>query len=59
LGPVMMGPIISWTSYPTMFLCLALVGVMNLVYFYLFVRKGRQGGSTPPPGDGGGVLPEG
>jgi MFS family permease len=39
LGPVMMGPIIHWTSYPTMFLCLALVGVINLAYFYFWVGK--------------------
>ena len=39
LGPAMMGPIISWTSYPAMFLCLALVGVINLAYFYFFVKK--------------------
>ena len=39
LGPAMMGPIIHWTSYPTMFLCLALVGIINLAYFYFLVKK--------------------
>jgi len=39
LGPVIMGIIISWTSYSIMFLCLALVGVINLGYFYFFVSK--------------------
>jgi MFS family permease len=39
LGPVIMGIILQWTSYPTMFLCLALTGVINLNYFYFFVRK--------------------
>jgi MFS family permease len=41
LGPVTMGIIIHWTSYPIMFLCLALTGVINLNYFYFFVRKKR------------------
>ena len=44
LGPVIMGIILRFTSYPTMFLCLALVGVTNLSYFYFFVRKGKSHG---------------
>ena len=40
LGPVIMGIIIPLTSYPIMFLCLALIGGINLGYFYFFVRKG-------------------
>jgi MFS family permease len=39
LGPVIMGIIIHSTSYPIMFLCLALTGIINLNYFYFFVRK--------------------
>ena len=39
LGPVIMGIIIHTTSYPIMFLCLALTGIVNLNYFYFFVRK--------------------
>ncbi len=39
LGPVAMGIIIHFTSYPTMFLCLALAGTISLTYFYFFVRK--------------------
>jgi MFS family permease len=39
LGPVIMGIIINLTSYPIMFLCLFLIGVINLNYFYFFVRK--------------------
>ena len=42
LGPVIMGIIIRFTSYPTMFLCLALVGVANLSYFYFFVGKRKS-----------------
>jgi MFS family permease len=39
LGPVIMGIILHTASYPIMFLCLALTGVINLNYFYFFVRK--------------------
>ncbi len=41
LGPVIMGIIIHWANYPIMFLCLALTAIINLVYFYFFVRKKR------------------
>ncbi len=43
LGSVTMGIILQLTSYPTMFLCLALTGILNLLYFYFSVRK--KGGS--------------
>ncbi len=39
VGAAMMGLILNWTSYPTMFLCLALIGVINLLYFHFFIRK--------------------
>ena len=39
LGPVIMGIIVHATSYPIMFLCLAFIGIINLNYFYFFVRK--------------------
>jgi predicted MFS family arabinose efflux permease len=39
LGPVMMGIVIHSTSYTIMFLCLAFMGIVNLIYFYFFVRK--------------------
>ena len=38
LGPVVMGIILHFTSYPIMFLSLALTGVINLSYFYFCVR---------------------
>jgi MFS family permease len=44
LGPVIMGLIVKWTSYPIMFLCLALVAVINLAYFKYFL-KGKTGGA--------------
>src|SRR4030066_132969 len=39
LGPVTMGIIIHLTSYPIMFLCLFLIAIINLSYFYFFVRR--------------------
>jgi MFS family permease len=46
LGPLTMGIIVHFTSYPIMFLCLALIGIINLNYFYFFVRK--RGGAQLP-----------
>jgi len=43
LGPVVMGIIIHTASYQIMFLCLALIGIINLNYFYFFVREKRVG----------------
>jgi len=42
LGPVIMGLILHATNYPIMFLCLALTGIIDLSYFYFFVRKGER-----------------
>ena len=39
LGPLIMGIILHMTSYPTMFLSLAFMGIVNFNYFYFFVRK--------------------
>jgi MFS family permease len=39
LGPAIMGVIIYTASYPIMFLCLALTGIINLSYFYFFVKR--------------------
>jgi hypothetical protein len=36
-----MGVILQFTSYSIMFLCLALTGIINLNYFYFFVREKR------------------
>ena len=41
VGAMTMGLILRLTNYPTMFLCLALIGTINLLYFYSFVRKKR------------------
>jgi MFS family permease len=42
MGSVIMGIILELTNYPIMFLCLALTGVINLLYFYFTVRKKPQ-----------------
>jgi MFS family permease len=39
LGPVMMGIVLRLTNYPIMFLCLALMGALNLSYFLFILRK--------------------
>jgi MFS family permease len=39
MGSVIMGIILQFTSYRIMFLCLALTGVINLLYFDRAVRK--------------------
>jgi predicted MFS family arabinose efflux permease len=41
MGSVIMGIVLQWTSYPIMFLCLILIGVLNLLYFHFFIRKKR------------------
>jgi len=42
LGPVIMGIVLHIASYQIMFLCLALMGVINISYFYFFARKKGQ-----------------
>jgi MFS family permease len=39
LGPVVMGIILHVTNYQIMFFCLALMGIININYFYFFARK--------------------
>ncbi len=42
MGSVIMGVILQLTNYPIMFLCLALTGIINILYFYSSVRKKPQ-----------------
>jgi predicted MFS family arabinose efflux permease len=42
MGSVIMGIILQLTNYQTMFLTLVLTGLINLLYFYLAVRKKSQ-----------------
>jgi MFS family permease len=41
LGPVIMGVVLRLTSYPIMFLCLTLTAILNLGYFYVYVKRKR------------------
>ena len=41
LGPIVMGTVISLIDYRAMFLCLAFVCLVNLVYFHFYVSKAR------------------
>jgi MFS family permease len=50
MGAVIMGIILQLTNYPIMFLCLALTGIINLLYFYFAVRKKPQGLFSPIEG---------
>jgi predicted MFS family arabinose efflux permease len=43
LGPAVMGIIIPLTGYRVMFLCLALICLINLCYFQFYVRKKGRG----------------
>ena len=45
LGPVTMGLIVPLTGYPTMFLCLAFICLINMGYFQFYVR--RKGRAAP------------
>lgn len=39
LGPMIMGFILQRTSYPIMFVCLILTGIINFLYFYYAIEK--------------------
>jgi MFS family permease len=39
LGPMIMGPILQGTNYSIMFSCLALAGLINLLFFYVILDK--------------------
>ncbi len=45
IGPMIMGAILQRTSYPMMFVCLALTQVLNLVYFYCVIGRKGEGES--------------
>lgn len=42
LGPVIMGIILHLTDFTTMFLCLALSGLINFIYFYFYAKKRKK-----------------
>ncbi len=47
MGSVIMGIVLQWTNYPIMFSCLALTGIINLLYFYFAIRKKPQSLLSP------------
>ncbi len=42
LGPMIMGFVLERTSYPIMFVCLILTGVINFLYFYYAIGRSRK-----------------
>jgi len=42
IGPMIMGIVIQWTNYSIMFFCLTLIGVINFLYFYYVIGKGKK-----------------
>ncbi len=46
IGPVAIGIIIPLTGYRLTFLCLALIVLFNMSYFYFYVRKRRNAAPT-------------
>jgi MFS family permease len=42
LGPTIMGIILRFSSFPAMFLCVALIGLMNFTYFYSSMKKRKK-----------------
>jgi MFS family permease len=51
MGSVIMGIVLQLTNYPTMFLCLTLTGLINLLYFYFAIRKKPQNLLSPVRGE--------
>jgi len=41
MGSVIMGIVLQFSDYQTMFLALVFTGIINLAYFHFFVKKGR------------------
>jgi MFS family permease len=42
LGPMIMGLVVPFTGYPSLFLCLALTCLVSLSYFQFYVRRKRD-----------------
>ena len=43
VGPMLMGIILRVANFPIMFMSVALISLINFIYFYLLVKKGRKG----------------
>ena len=42
IGPMIMGILLEWTSYPVMFSCLTGISVITLIYFYFAIGRRRR-----------------
>ena len=42
MGPMIMGIILQWTSYPVMFFSLTLIGILNLLFFHYSIGKKEE-----------------
>ena len=42
MGPMIMGIILQWTSYPVMFFSLTLIGILNFLFFYYSIGKKEE-----------------
>jgi hypothetical protein len=42
IGPMIMGIILQWTSYPVMFMSLTLIGLLNFLYFQNAIAKKEE-----------------
>jgi MFS family permease len=42
VGPMLMGIILRLANFPIMFLSVALISLINFIYFYLMLKKGRK-----------------
>ena len=42
IGPMIMGIILQWTSYPIMFMSLTLIGILNFFYFHYAIAKKEE-----------------
>ena len=39
---MIMGIVLQWTSYSTMFFCLTFIGIINFLFFYSVIGKGSS-----------------
>jgi MFS family permease len=42
MGPMIMGIVLQWTSYPVMFMSLTLIGILNFLYFHYAIAKKEE-----------------
>lgn len=51
MGAVILGVVLQFTNYTIMFLCLSLIGILNLFYFLFVIRKKPKDLSSQRGGD--------